>query len=105
MAVEPIGKTIGTIFRGLSSPGQDNKQRVYDAFLALLEEKERMHIEPWSLQEKVLTLCVDSPARLYAFNLKKSRILKALQAQVGSSIIEQIRLKIGRPHRASGREV
>lgn len=105
MAIEPIGKTIGAIFKGLSSSGQDNKQRVYDTFLALLDVKEKRHIEPWSLQNKVLTLYIDSPARLYAFNLKKPRILKALQEKAGSSIIEQIRLKIGRPHRASGREV
>lgn len=104
MAIEPIGKTIRTIFQGLSSSQQDNKQRVYDTFLALLDEKEKLHIEPWSLQNKVLTLYIDSPARLYVFNLKKPRILKALQEKAGSSIIEQIRLKIGRPNRRFGVE-
>ncbi|OGX26666.1 MAG: hypothetical protein A3J51_00485 [Omnitrophica WOR_2 bacterium RIFCSPHIGHO2_02_FULL_45_21] len=97
--IEPIGKTIGTIFRGLSSSRQDNKQRVYDTFLALLDAKERQHIEPWSLRDKVLTLYIDSPAWLYAFNLKKPQILKVLQEKAGSSIIEQIRLKIGRPNK------
>lgn len=105
MAVEPIGKTIGTIFRGLNSSRQDNKQRVYDKFLDLLDAKERAHVEPWSLENKVLTVEIDSPAQLYAFNLKKPRILKALQEKTGSSIIEQIRLKIGRPDRASRGEV
>ncbi|OGX30556.1 MAG: hypothetical protein A3D27_03890 [Omnitrophica WOR_2 bacterium RIFCSPHIGHO2_02_FULL_46_37] len=100
--IEPIGKTIGTIFQGLSSPRQDNKQRVYDTLLALLDARERLHVEPWSLQNKVLTLYIDSPARLYAFNLKKPRILKALQEKAGSSIIEQIRLKIGRPNKPEG---
>lgn len=97
MAIEPIGKTIETIFRDLSSSKQDNKQRAYDTFLALLDEKEKAHIEPWSLENGVLTVCVDSPARLYTLHLKKQKLLKILQDKTGPGIIERIRLKIGPP--------
>lgn len=95
MKTEPIRKTVEGIVQGLSSIKKDTRQIVYNEFMNQLDEKEKAHVRPWSLQNNILTLHIDSPSWMYSLNFKKSRLLKTLQEKSGRDIVKEIRLKIG----------
>ena len=92
---EPISRTIEAVFQRLSLAKKDARQIICELLLDLLDEKEKKHAQPSSLERKILTLNVDSPGWMYSLNLKKARLLKTLQEKAGSDIIKDIRLKIG----------
>lgn len=95
MKAEPIAKTLEAVFRQISSAQKSHQQVIYEILNAELDKKELRHIQPWDFKDKSLTLRVDSPARMYALNLKKAKLLKVLQEKAGKDIISEIRLRIG----------
>lgn len=68
---------------------------MYNALLGLLDEKEKKHIKPHGLRSAVLTLYVDSPAWMYALNLKKAQLIRRLQEKISQDIVKEIRFRIG----------
>lgn len=94
MAAEQIGKTIEGILKELVSVKKETKQVIYDTIIALLDEREKQHIQPYNYKNAVVTLHIDSPAWMYAFNLKKKQFLKALQEKAGEEV-KEIKLRIG----------
>lgn len=95
MRAEPIAKTLQAVFEGLSAPKKDARQEVCAALVSLLDEEEKKHIKPWNLESGVLTLHIDSPARMYALNLKKNRLLQQLRERIKPQAVKEIRLRIG----------
>lgn len=95
MRAEPIARTLEAVFKELSASKKDARQDVSNALLSLLDEEEKKHIKPQGLRGGVLTLHIDSPARMYALNLKKARLLKQLQERTEPRAVKDIRLRIG----------
>ena len=95
MKAEPIAKTIEAVFHQICSSQKNKQQVIYEILNSELDEKESRHIQPWDFKDKVLTLRVDSPGRMYLLNLKKAKLLKVLQEKAGKDIISEIRLRIG----------
>lgn len=95
MRAEPIAKTLQAVFEGLGASKKGARLEVCGALVSLLDEEEKKHIKPWNLQGGVLTLHIDSPARMYALNLKKARLLKQLQESTSPGAVKEIRLRIG----------
>jgi hypothetical protein len=95
MRAEPIAKTLQAVFEGLSAPKKDPRQEVCGALVSLLDEEEKKHVKPWKLESGVLTLHIDSPARMFALNLKKARLLQQLRERIKPQAVKEIRLRIG----------
>lgn len=95
MRAEPIAKTLQSVFEGLSAPKKDARQEVCGALVSLLDEEEKKHVKPWNLQSGILTLHIDSPARMYTLNLKKARLLQQLRERIKPQAVKEIRLRIG----------
>ena len=95
MRPEPIAKTLEAVFKELSSAKKDASEAACNELAALLDEKEKKHIKPQGLRAGVLTVHIDSPARMYALNLKKSQLLRKLQEKTGRDTVKEIRLRIG----------
>ena len=79
----------------ISLPKKAKEQAVYNTLMSSLDKEEAVHIKPWNLYKKALTIYVDSPARMYSLNLKKNKLLKILQDKLSADIINEIHLKIG----------
>lgn len=94
MIPQRIGATVSGILKELTSLKKDTRQCVYDTIMEQLDAKERRHIQPYNYRNGVVTLHIDSPARLYDVSLKKKRLLKALQEKAGEEV-KDIKLRIG----------
>lgn len=95
MKAEPIAKTLEAVFLQISPERKNQQQVIYEILRLGLTEEESRHVQPWDFKDKVLTLRVDSPGRMYQLNLKKAKLLKVLQEKAGKDIISEIRLRIG----------
>lgn len=95
MKAEPIAKTLEAVFHQISSAQKSHQQVIYEILNSELGKEELRHIQPWDFKDRVLTLRVDSPARMYALNFKKVKLLKVLQEKAGKDIISEIRLRVG----------
>ena len=96
MGVEPIGKTIEAVLKGLSQGRGGQQEAVGSAIMSLLDGQEKQHARPGRLSKAVLTLYIDSPTRMYALNLKKARLLEKLRSEFGQDAVCDIRLRIGK---------
>ena len=94
MAPEQIGKTIAGILKGLGAAKKETKQLIYDTIMEQLDMREKQHIQPYNYRNGIVTLHIDSPAWMYAFNLKKKKFLKVLQEKAGEEV-KEIKLRIG----------
>lgn len=92
---QQIGRTIDVIFKELSAGRKDKWENLRQVLKACLTQEERKHAQPWDLKEGILVLCVDSPAQMYALNLKKEELLRKIKDGVGGELVKSIRLKIG----------
>lgn len=92
---EQIGKTVDALLKALQSDKKDTKQVIYDTILESLEENEKKHVQPYSYNNNVVILHIDSPARMYAVNLKKNQLLKKVQEKTGKEAVKDIKLRIG----------
>ena len=93
--IEPIARTLENIFKGLSSNQKSPQQVIQEVLGEYLDVKELKHLQPWGLRDKILTIKVSSPARLYTLNLKKNKLLKILQERLSPDIISEIFLRVG----------
>lgn len=95
MRAEPIARTLEAVFKELTAAKKGAQEDAGSALLSLLDEEEKKHIKPQGLRGGILTLHVDSSARMYALNLKKARLLKQLQEKTEPRAVKDIRLRIG----------
>lgn len=95
MAFERIAKTIEDVLKGITLAKKDTKQIIYDTIIEQLDAEEKKHIQPYDFRKNIVTVHIDSPARMYAFNLKKKQLLAIVQKKAGEGAIKDIKLRIG----------
>ena len=90
--MQPIKEIVVDIFKNLSK-GQSADKSILEAWQAAAgEESKKTDIVQW--KEGVLKINVDSSARLFKLNLKKSQLIKEIKKEIGT--IEQIIFKVGK---------
>lgn len=90
---EIIKEVVLKVFEKLSE-GQpqeqfDGQRLVEDVF----SDQERKHLKFLGRKERTLFFCVDSPAWLFQLNLKRAKILQAVQKSIPD--IQKVYFKIG----------
>ena len=90
--MQPIKEIINEVFKNLSK-GNSAQGNIVEAWRAVAgEESKKTDIVQW--KEGVLKINVDSPARLFKLNLKKSQLIKEIKKEISS--VEQIIFKVGK---------
>ena len=90
--MQPIKEIINEVFKNLSK-GNSTQGNIAEAWRVVAgEESKKTDIVQW--KEGVLKINVDSPARLFKLNLKKSRFIKEIKKEISS--VEQIIFKVGK---------
>ena len=90
--MQTIKEIIQDVFKNLSK-GQSADKNILEAWQAAAgEESKKTDIVGW--KEGVLKINVDSSARLFKLNLKKSQLIKEIKKEI--STIEQIIFKVGK---------
>ena len=90
--MQPIKEIIQDVFKNLSK-GQFADKSILEAWQAAAgEESKKTDIVGW--KEGVLKINVDSSARLFKLNLKKSQLIKEIRKEISS--VEQIVFRVGK---------
>ena len=90
--MQPIKDIISDIFKNLSDRTPTGKN-IHEAWQAVAgEESSKTDIVQW--KEGILKINVDSPARLFKLNLRKSQLTKEIKKEISS--VEQIIFKVGK---------
>ena len=86
-----VSKVFAKIPGSVGPQKQDDISRIWEN---ILEEQKLSHAKITGLKDGILVVNVDSPARLYQFNLKKKKILDQMSRKVPE--IQKIFFKIGK---------
>lgn len=72
----------------------DKYEQISKAWSKVLKQQKLTQAKISGLKEETLVVNLDSPARLYQFNLKKKKILEAINQEIPE--IKKIYFKIGK---------
>jgi len=92
---EGIGGVINQVIKKLDAKTHGQREDVVKAWQDAIDHDAVKHTKPVAIKKNILTIEVDSSARLYILNLKKKDILASMQKAVGKDKIEEIRFRIG----------
>lgn len=77
--MDDIKDIVKKVIGDMSSTGKTEQENIQNVWNGILGEKEKKHATISGLKGETLRVRVDSSAWLYQFNLKRDKILKALQ--------------------------
>ena len=86
-----VNKVFANIPGSVAPQKQEDIHRVWEQ---VLKQHKLTHAKITGLKDGTLVVNIDSPARLYQFNLKKTKILEDLHHQVPE--VQKIYFKIGK---------
>ena len=86
-----VHKVFANIVGSSAPKKQEDISRIFDK---VLKEQGLAHAKIAGLKEGTLVVNIDSPARLYQFNLKKKKILEEINRAIPD--IQKIYFKIGK---------
>jgi hypothetical protein len=92
--MDEIKNIIPRVIQNISGKRAGQHIKLHHVWEALLPEKERSHAALGGFKDNRLTVHVDSPAWLFAMNLKKKKLLEAIQKEVPE--LTNIHFKIGK---------
>lgn len=105
--VEPIGKVLGELIRGLGFEKKLHEQRAVVEWGDIVGRRVAEHARALRVDRGRLLVEVDSPVWAQELSLMRRTILREVNGRIGREAIETIHFVLGRtsPHGASGRDI
>ena len=91
----PIGEILKSVFEKLESGRTFTREDIEERWKELVGEPGFKHSRPVVFKKGILSVRVDNSVWLQDLSMKKRKILKGLQRELGKDKISDIQFKIG----------
>ncbi len=86
----PLGEAIKELLKEYQLEGKINEMKVIECWAKVTGKLITKHTKEIHIKDKKLFVQIDSPALKHELNFSKSKIVEALNAEVGLQVIEEV---------------